>query len=60
MIFSFNTDVDECSVDLPEELEEGDLEGPCDPNAYCSNTHGSFECFCEEGFAGNGFSCVGR
>ena len=34
------------------------LQTPCDINARCSNSSGSFECVCEPGFAGNGSVCV--
>lgn len=31
----------------------------CDLQATCTNTQGSFECFCNQGFTGNGISCSG-
>lgn len=31
----------------------------CDVNANCSNTVGSYNCFCLGGFEGNGFNCLG-
>ncbi|XP_072049211.1 uncharacterized protein [Amphiura filiformis] len=30
---------------------------PCDPNATCTNTLGSFYCTCNVGFSGGGFNC---
>ncbi|XP_078374588.1 uncharacterized protein LOC144658123 [Oculina patagonica] len=36
------TDIDEC------------LSNPCHVKASCSNTHGSFKCTCNHGFAGDG------
>ena len=42
-------DIDEC--------EDGD--GPCDENAECTNFDGSFNCTCNDGYAGNGFCCQG-
>jgi len=30
---------------------------PCDPNANCTNTHGSFFCTCNQGYTGNGSVC---
>ncbi|XP_056013612.1 tolloid-like protein 1 isoform X2 [Ostrea edulis] len=30
---------------------------PCDTNAECFNTDGSFRCECKEGFIGDGFQC---
>jgi len=35
---------------------ECDLD-PCDENASCTNTLGSFTCECNEGFVGDGFTC---
>ena len=29
----------------------------CDEHARCTNSIGSFECACNEGFAGNGTTC---
>ena len=42
------TDIDEC------------LSSPCDPNAVCQNTIGSFTCTCNAGFTGDGLSCTGK
>ena len=39
-------DIDECIGSL------------CDVNAVCHNTLGSFECFCNEGYLGNGRFCA--
>ncbi|XP_022794364.1 uromodulin-like isoform X2 [Stylophora pistillata] len=40
-------DIDECKGDNPV----------CDVNAYCSNTYGSYNCSCKEGYTGDGRSC---
>ena len=42
-------DVNECSADS----------NPCDDNADCSNTEGSYSCSCKSGFTGNGTTCQG-
>lgn len=44
------TDINECLRD----------NGGCDPDAACINTMGSFQCSCDEGFSGNGFTCRGN
>ena len=31
---------------------------PCDMNASCSNTEGSFSCECNSGYQGSGFMCT--
>ena len=41
-----------CSVDINE------CDGnPCDANATCVDTIGSFICTCDGGFTGNGVNC---
>ena len=42
-------DIDECSSDP----------SPCDENADCTNSDGSYSCTCKQGFAGNGTVCNG-
>ena len=51
--YSFNvfTDVNEC--------ENGET-NPCDSDAICSNTIGSYSCHCKQGFSGDGFNCTGE
>ena len=46
-ILSF-VDYDEC------------LLSPCHRNASCNNTPGSFECQCDSGWTGDGFTCEGK
>ena len=47
-VFSFiHSDVNEC------------LTTPCDANAVCTNTLGSFMCACNRGFIGDGLTCTG-
>lgn len=41
-------DIDEC------------LTSPCDGNATCFNTAGTFSCECNTGFTGDGFTCRGK
>lgn len=36
------------------------LKKPCDDNGHCTNTDGSFFCECNNGYAGDGFSCIGK
>ena len=33
---------------------------PCDIDATCDNTAGSFTCTCMDGFTGNGVTCSGK
>jgi len=42
-------DIDECSIDP----------SPCDENANCTNSAGSYSCSCKQGFSGNGAVCEG-
>ena len=45
----FWLDINECS----------DGSHDCDVNANCTNTVGSHDCTCKEGFTGDGRSCSG-
>ena len=44
-----SSDIDECSADS----------SPCDENANCTNSDGSYTCNCKQGFSGNGTVCEG-
>ena len=46
-LFLLVLDIDECAGN------------PCDVNAACLNTNGSYECSCRPGFDGDGRSCTG-
>ena len=46
---SITSDIDECSADS----------SPCDENAECTNSDGSYSCTCKQGFTGNGTDCDG-
>ena len=46
LLSSFLLEIDEC------------LNDPCDSNATCSNTAGSYICECNTGFSGSGFNCT--
>ena len=41
------------------EIDECVEQSPCDQNAQCTNTPGSFTCVCYEGYSGNGMTCTG-
>ena len=42
------------------EINECDGVNDCHDNATCTNTVGSHNCTCKEGFEGNGTYCIGR
>lgn len=46
ILFLLPLDIDECLAD------------PCDTNATCHNTNGSFVCTCDDNFSGDGFNCT--
>ena len=45
----FVSDIDECSSD-----------NQCDMNATCTNTIGSYNCACRNGYEGDGKNCTGK
>ena len=47
--FIQHADINECELETY----------PCHFNASCTDTDGSFNCTCNEGFEGNGFNCAG-
>ena len=50
LVFSlppFNIDIDECQT----------LEHNCHAKAFCANTIGSYDCFCEPPYKGTGQIC---
>ena len=42
------------------DLDECETENSCSVNAVCTNTDGSYTCFCNFGYTGNGFECEGE
>ena len=47
---TIHTDINEC--------ENGD--DNCSENANCTNTEGSFTCYCNSGYAGDGVICTSK
>ena len=45
-----NSDIDECAISSDN----------CDSNAVCTNTAGSFTCACNQGYTGDGLTCLGN
>ena len=43
-------DIDECE----------DRANSCDGNATCSDTDGSYECACNAGYSGDGYTCLSQ
>ena len=49
-----------CMNFIIADINECELETyPCSSNANCTDTDGSFNCTCREGFEGDGFNCTG-
>ena len=46
----FNADIDECALGMDD----------CSENAICTNIPGNFSCMCDEGYDGDGTTCVGK
>ena len=49
-----------CIIILYLDLNECLLDDACDTNAKCTDTIGSFDCNCNNGFYGNGSVCMGE
>ena len=47
--FIHSADINECELEID----------PCNSNANCTDTDGSFSCTCKEGFEGDGLNCTG-
>ena len=41
-------------------IDECPVENSCDANAICTKTEGSYNCECNAGYTGDGFSCSGK
>ena len=50
LFLSNQSDIDECSADP----------SPCNENAECTNSDGSYSCTCKQGFDGDGTACEGK
>ena len=52
-----------CNLNIcttPADVDECALQSPCDHNATCTNSPGSYTCTCNEGYTGDGRTCTGR
>ena len=48
------------NLNLKSDIDECDIgRHTCHINANCSDTPGSYECHCKDGFFGNGTICIG-
>ena len=50
IFYSLGADIDECAKGSHS----------CDASANCTNNKGSYECTCQLGFTGDGFTCAGK
>ena len=57
----FTTDFKPCSIFFLLDIDECSAESsPCDENADCVNSNGSYSCTCKQGFTGDGITCGGK
>ena len=47
-------------VTFISDINECETANPCDSNAACTDTVGSFTCACNTGFIGDGLSCQSK
>ena len=47
-------------VTFISDINECETANPCDSNAACTDTVGSFTCACNTGFMGDGLSCQSK
>ena len=50
LMLSNSLDIDQCAMGLDE----------CSDDAACTDTDGSYECTCNSGFTGDGFTCTSK
>ena len=48
------------AITILSDIDECQEESPCDSNAQCTNSIGSFTCVCNEGYSGDGRTCTGQ
>ena len=57
---NFTTDFKPCPIFFSLDIDECSAESsPCDKNADCTNSDGSYSCTCKQGFSGDGTTCEG-
>ena len=56
ILFYFNLLLPMYALDVDECKDDNHV---CDVNANCTNTYGSYNCSCKEGYTGDGRSCSG-
>ena len=49
-----------CFVHLVPDIDECSSENECHVNATCTNTIGSYNCTCKNGYKGDGRNCSGK
>ena len=52
--------VSDLFLDFHLDINECEPVSPCHANATCNNTIGSFNCSCNDGYTGDGFTCDGE
>ena len=59
-LFSFSGSIVTCFPSMFIDIDECEMgTHTCSSNASCTDTDGSFNCTCREGYEGDGFNCTG-
>ena len=57
-LYTYSANIRNCYCSQCTDNDECLDDSPCDANATCTNTLGSFDCSCNTGYDGDGVTCI--